>query len=340
LWLYILGIAGPQKRATTFIHATKQRSMGTTKATLGKISDFELKQLRVFKAVVDCGGFAAAETTLNISRPTISIHIANLEARLDLVLCKRGRAGFALTDEGAVIYEQTNKLLTSLEGFRSTINNLNRKPTGKLKIVLSDALSLDPRCRLPQIINQFCQQAPEVELSTFVENMNEIERKVLNDERDIGFIPYHRQLEGLSYTHLFSDNNYLYGGREHPLYALAEEELTEARINNARIVHAGLKPHQEAYKNLRQMHLAGSAYHYESRIAMALSGHYLCFLPETVAKPYVETGELKELRRDIKFFPLGVAVIRKKAIFQNRAKELFLKSITDIFADTSQKKPY
>ena len=46
--------------------------------SLGQISDFEIKLLRVFKAVVDCGGFSAAETTLNISRPTISTHIANL----------------------------------------------------------------------------------------------------------------------------------------------------------------------------------------------------------------------------------------------------------------------
>ena len=216
--------------------------MSTNNLSLGQVGDIEFKQLRVFKTVVDCGGFAAAETTLNISRPTISIHIANLEARLNLVLCKRGRAGFALTEEGAVIYAQTNKLLASLEGFRNTINNLNKNPSGQLTVALSDALSLDPRCRLPQTIKLFCQQAPEVMLSTFVESMNDIERKVLNEERDIGFIPYHRQLEGLSYIHLFSDNNYLYCGREHPLYVLTEEQLTDEHINSARVIHAGLKP--------------------------------------------------------------------------------------------------
>ena len=78
--------------------------MTANNTALGQISDIELKQLRVFKAVVDCGGFAAAETTLNISRPNISNHIANLETRINLVLCKRGRAGFALTKEGAVVY--------------------------------------------------------------------------------------------------------------------------------------------------------------------------------------------------------------------------------------------
>ncbi len=308
--------------------------------SLSQISDFELKQLRVFKAVVDCGGFAAAETTLNISRPTISIHIANLEARLNLVLCKRGRAGFALTEEGAVIYEQTDKLLLSLEGFRNTINNLSRSPSGQLKIALSDALSLDSRCCLPQIIKQFCRQAPEVELATFVENMNEIERKVLNDEWDIGFIPYHRELEGLSYTHLYTDTHYLYCGREHPLYALPEAQLTDTQINTARLVHAGVKPHQEVYRNLSQMRLAGTAYSYESRIAMVLSGHYIGFLPEAVVKHYVEQGELKALRPQTKFFPLGVAVIGKKAIYKNRANELFMKAVANTFTGATHRKPY
>ena len=44
--------------------------------SIGQLGDYEIKQLKIFKTVVECGGFAAAETRLNISRPTISIHIA------------------------------------------------------------------------------------------------------------------------------------------------------------------------------------------------------------------------------------------------------------------------
>lgn len=314
--------------------------MTANNTALGQISDIELKQLRVFKAVVDCGGFAAAETTLNISRPNISNHIANLETRINLVLCKRGRAGFALTEEGAVVYQQTKKLLESFEDLRNTINNLSQTPSGQLNIALSDTLSLDSRCKLPQIIDQFCLNAPSVELSTFVESMNEIERKVLNDEMDIGFIPYHRHLEGLAYTHLFTDYNYLYCGRTHPLYSVKDEDLTESMINEARAIHAGLKPHQEVYKNLSKMSLAGTSYNYESRIAMVLSGHYICFLPEAVAEPHIAAGELRALRKDIKNFPLGIAVICKKEVNKNRAKELFLKAISEVFEGIDLQKPY
>ncbi|WP_028471119.1 LysR family transcriptional regulator [Neptunomonas japonica] len=308
--------------------------------SLGQIGDYEIKQLKVFKTVVDCGGFSAAETQLNISRPTISIHIANLESRLNLTLCKRGRAGFSLTEEGAVIYQQTNTLLELLEGFRNTINNLSTQPSGSLKIALSDAFSLDARCRLPQIIKEFCQLAPDVELSTDVEHMSVMERKVLNDELDIAFIPYHRQLEGLNYIHLFSDNNYLYCGRDNPLYDLSEDQLTEELINGSRMVHAGLKPHEEVYQQLSSMHLAGTSYHYESRIAMVLSGQYICFLPEEVAKPHVAKGNLKAIASSSKFFSLGAAVISKKSSQPNRAKDLFLKTILNVFSDTQIDAPY
>lgn len=308
--------------------------------SLGQIGDYEIKQLKVFKTVVDCGGFSAAETQLNISRPTISIHIANLESRLNLTLCKRGRAGFSLTEEGTVIYQQTNTLLELLEGFRNTINNLSTQPSGSLKIALSDAFSLDTRCRLPQIIQEFCQLAPDVELSTDVEHMSVMERKVLNDELDIAFIPYHRQLEGLNYIHLFTDNNYLYCSRDNPLYDLSEEQLTEELINGSRMVHAGLKPHEEVYQQLSSMHLSGTSYHYESRVAMVLSGQYICFLPEEVAKPHVAKGNLKAIATNSKFFSLGTAVISKKSSQPNRAKDLFLKTILNVFSDTLIDAPY
>ncbi|MGO2568781.1 MAG: LysR family transcriptional regulator, partial [Serratia proteamaculans] len=45
------------------------------RAILGQLSDMDLRLLRVFKAVVDCGGMSAAELELNISLSTISKHI-------------------------------------------------------------------------------------------------------------------------------------------------------------------------------------------------------------------------------------------------------------------------
>ena len=62
-------------------------------ASLGQMSDYEIRLIRIFKTVVECGGFTAAETTLGISRSAISQHMNDLEGRLGFSLCQRGRGG-------------------------------------------------------------------------------------------------------------------------------------------------------------------------------------------------------------------------------------------------------
>lgn len=82
-----------------------------SRAVLGQLSDADIRLLRVFQAVVNCGGMSAAELELNISTSTISRHVKDLEVRLGLTLCRRGRGGFALTPEGERIHAETRQLL-------------------------------------------------------------------------------------------------------------------------------------------------------------------------------------------------------------------------------------
>ena len=60
----------------------------------------DLRLLRIFQAVVRFNGFSAAQEPLGITQATISAHMKQLEGRLGLRLCERGRSGFYLTDYG------------------------------------------------------------------------------------------------------------------------------------------------------------------------------------------------------------------------------------------------
>ena len=310
------------------------------KFALGQLGDIEIKQLKIFKAVVECGGFSAAEAELNISRPTISNHIAALENRLNISLCKRGRAGFSLTEEGHVVYDQTVQLLERMELFRNTLNNLGEHPAGNLKIALSDTLSTDDRCKLPEIYREFHMQAPEVQLHVEVQHMKVMEQMVMNNQIDIAIIPYHRKFASLNYIHLFSDQHYIYCGNQHPLFTMEEKEITEQVINQYKLIHAGLTPNDEVYHQLAQMNLSASSYHYEARVSLLLSGCYIGFLPEAVALPYVKKGELKPVATSCRHFRLGMAVISKISTQPNRARELFLNVIRNCHKDAEMAPPY
>ena len=104
------------------------------KAFSGKVNDVDLRLMRVFKAVIECGGLSAAQTELGVGRSTISRQISDLETRLGLRLCHRGRSGFYLTQQGRQAIEYIDKFLISTEDFASGIASISNQMVGNLEI--------------------------------------------------------------------------------------------------------------------------------------------------------------------------------------------------------------
>ena len=46
---------------------------------LAQVSDFDIRLLKLFRSVVECGGFSAAESALGIGRSAISQQMSDLE---------------------------------------------------------------------------------------------------------------------------------------------------------------------------------------------------------------------------------------------------------------------
>lgn len=291
---------------------------------LSQVADYEVRLLKVFKAVVESGGFTAAETELNISRSTISIHIANLEDRLNLKLCRRGRGGFSLTEEGEVVYALMKELFSALEAFRTGVNNLHVALTGELRIIASDTVCLDVRAMIPEVISEFSKRAPDVKVLLDIKAMTEIERMVINDEADIGYIPFHRQVDGLEYSPLYADESHLYCSKNHPLFEMSNVDDIVQLLQQSKVVHAGVQTSSEVGEQLAGMNKAAISYFYEARLAMILSGAYIGFMPDGYVQEYVSAGKLKPLAPQIKNYSLGVAAITRSHGKVNRARQLYI----------------
>ncbi|MDX1594805.1 MAG: LysR family transcriptional regulator [Gammaproteobacteria bacterium] len=299
---------------------------------LGQVTDYEIRQLRVFKSVVECGGFTAAETELNIGRSTISLHIGKLEERLNLRLCRRGRAGFALTEEGLAVYQATLDLLGAMETFRGRVGSLLEQPSGELRIIASDTVSLDQRSGVSATVATFARQAPGVHLRLDVGIMNEIERMVLQEEADLGLVPHHREVEGLDYVPLYSETCYLYCSRDHPLAGTRDSGALLAALPDHPVVHAGIPVNDAVGKQLAGLRLGATAYYYETRLALILSGAYLGFLPDEFASTWLASGALRRLAPEHKHYRLGVASVTKRHARTNRARELFSALLVEHYA--------
>lgn len=145
----------------------------------GQLGDADLRLLRIFRKVVECGGFSAAEIELNISRSAISMAMSDLEARLGLKLCQRGRSGFALTNEGRDVHEAAMQMLAAAEGFRTRINGLHAWLKGELNIGITDNLVTMPEMHITDALSALKGHGPEVMINIRMIPPNEIEHAAL-----------------------------------------------------------------------------------------------------------------------------------------------------------------
>jgi len=266
-----------------------------TRAALGQLSDMDIRLLRVFKTVVDCGGMAAAELELNIGTSTVSRHIKDLETRLGLTLCRRGRAGFALTPEGEQIYAETLQLLAGVDAFRSRVDEIHQRMGGELHLGVFDKTASNPQAHIGAAIARFAELAPDVSLHLHVAPLNTIERGVLDGQFQVGIIPGHRSSDTLAYDELFDETMFLYCGQTHPLFDA--DPLQQPASWDALRQHrfAGLGYHSPNMELTQQVRLVRQAtgYDQESIATLILSGRFLGFLPDHYAESFERQGRLR-----------------------------------------------
>ena len=68
--------------------------------------NLNLDQIQTLIAIADLGTFAAASQALHLAPPTISLHIKELEARMQVPLVLRGRRQAGLTAAGQALVEE------------------------------------------------------------------------------------------------------------------------------------------------------------------------------------------------------------------------------------------
>jgi DNA-binding transcriptional LysR family regulator len=297
------------------------------KALIGEIADVDLRLLRIFKAVVDAGGFSAAELELNIGRSTVSRHVADLEERLGFVLCTRGRAGFALTEEGRQVHEAAQRLLASVESFRNELRGLQSALSGSLQLALFDKTATNPESHIAVAVRAFRDLAPAVELAIHVDTIHAIEAGVLDGRFHLGITPDHRRSDALRYLPLFNERMELYCGRGHPLFDAAAEGLTLDDLRGHD--YAGLGFHSP---NMEATHRFGlrrraSVTDQEGVATLVLSGCFIGFLPNHYADGFLTRGLLRRVPvPEVNYDVLFVAICRRSPA-PPRVAQAFLESL-------------
>lgn len=297
----------------------------------GQLSDADLRLLRIYRKVVECGGFSAAEVELNISRAAISIAMNDLESRLALRLCQRGRSGFALTDEGAEVYQATLQLLAAIEGFRTRVNSLHAQLKGELNIGITDNLVTMPQMHITSALSGLKQRGPDVRINIRMIPPNDIELGVLDGRLHTGVIPALKTLSGLHYRPLYEEASRLYCSAGHPLFG--KTTLTDEEVRAADAVVPAYAQTPEIKALHEPLRAAASATDREGIAFLILTDQYIGYLPTHYAERWVAEGRMQALAPERFSYVTRYSAITRKGALPNQVLECYLEELDRMVQD-------
>lgn len=110
----------------------------------------EDNRLKIFMTVASLGSFTAAARQLDITQPSVSQNIAELERQVGATLFERSRAAVKLTPQGETFklfaariirnYEDLNAVFADYEAFKSMSERVNELTSDPLYDVFKEVL--------------------------------------------------------------------------------------------------------------------------------------------------------------------------------------------------------
>ena len=122
----------------------------------------EVPHLRYVVAAADHSSFRRAAATLNITQPTLSKRIRELEGRLGVLLFERSPGGAELTPIGEEFVVSARRVLAELEAMEIRAKACKRGDAGRLEIGFYTSLSTGA---LRDTVLTFAGQHPDVEVN-------------------------------------------------------------------------------------------------------------------------------------------------------------------------------
>lgn len=126
---------------------------------------FTLRQLEYFIAVAESGSVALASKKVNVSSPSISAAITQMEEEFRLQLFVRKHAqGLSLTRGGASFLDQARRVVAEADRLNRLVNDITGKVLGELSV---GCLVTMAQLILPQLRRSFVDVHPQVEFRQF-----------------------------------------------------------------------------------------------------------------------------------------------------------------------------
>lgn len=176
----------------------------------------DMREIQVFRAVMQAGTTSKAATLLGISQPAVSQAIRKLETSSELRLFERVRGRLVATQEAEALMEEVDRCFAGFELIEHRIRSLKSFGVGRLAVGSLPALGTG---FMPRAIAAFGLQDRRIQMSFQIMSSREVLQQVAAGQLDFGLMADELSVAGLEHSEFVRIPGVIAMHNRHPLAA-------------------------------------------------------------------------------------------------------------------------
>ncbi len=147
-------------------------------------NDLDLRLLRSFLAVAQCGKISIAAKHLNLSQPAVTAHLRRLEEIVGKPLITRSTRGVRLTTHGNALRTFSAEIQNTLSRMETSFRT-EHQLSGELRFGASLTIASDV---VPPVLAEFSPIHPAVQIELRVDNTEDVLESVRESSYPFGLV--------------------------------------------------------------------------------------------------------------------------------------------------------
>jgi DNA-binding transcriptional LysR family regulator len=185
-----------------------------------------LNHLTIFHAVAQAGSMTLGAERLDISQPAVSKQVQELERALGVHLFDRIGRRVHLSQAGEILADYARRVFALVQEAEEAMADVRAVGRGRLVIGASTTIG---SYLLPGVVAEFWRRHPNVELLVEIDNTEQVHRRLVGRELDVGLTEGYVEDEALDAEVFHRDELVVIAAAGHPLAGIPRVSLGAVR---------------------------------------------------------------------------------------------------------------
>ena len=290
-----------------------------------------IEEMKTFIAVVEENNFTRAGEKINLSQPSVSLHINKLEKYFDETLINRSskEKKIHITENGKILYMRIKEILKVIEDTKEEFQLEKNMLTGKVKIGASFTVGEN---YLPKLIGKIKTNNPFLNIEIYIKNTKEILEEIDRLEIDFAIVEGDFDKSIYEYKVLHEDEMILACSKQ------LEEKIEEMKFADMDKLSwvfreegsgtraSGIEFLKEINVLPKDILVMGSNNSIKEYLRYGLG---ITFISKLVVFEYIESNYISWIKRELSY-KRKYYLVKKKLERKNHKIEVILKELEDI----------